>query len=123
MNRVFSAHIFYSWYVYHCPSFHRLGADQDDDPFMIRLAKGKPVSEPLLFARLRIRRFWDVEMGQSSVKLSPSLRKKAFDFGVSRDLTRAGSRRQYSLTNAERSWLFNIRVGTMVYRRHLFVDI
>ncbi|KAJ8649284.1 hypothetical protein MRB53_002307 [Persea americana] len=62
-------------------------------------------------------------MGQSSVKLSPGLRKKAFDFGVSRDSTRAGSGRHYSLTNAERSWLFNIRVGTMVYRRHLFVDI
>ena len=90
---------------------------------MIRLARGKPVSESLLSARLRIRRFWDVEMGQSSVKLSPGLRKKAFDFGVSRDSTRAGSGRHYSLTNAERSWLFNIRVGTMVYRRHLFVDI
>ena len=83
MNRVFSAHIFYSWYVYHSPSFHRLGAAQDDDPFMIRLARGKPVFESLLSARLRIRRFWDVEMGQSSVKLSPGLRKKAFDFGVS----------------------------------------
>ncbi|XXG82834.1 hypothetical protein AAC387_Pa10g0720 [Persea americana] len=103
MNRVFSAHIFYSWYVYHCPSFHRLGAAEDDDPFMIRLARGKPVSEYLLFARLRIRRFWDVEMGQSSVKLSPGLRKKAFDFGVSCDSTRAGSGRHYSLTNAERS--------------------
>ncbi|XXG41988.1 hypothetical protein AAC387_Pa01g2347 [Persea americana] len=123
MNRIFSAHIFYSWYVYHCPSFHRLGAAQDDDPFMIRLARGKPVSESLLSARLRIRRFWDVEIGQSSVKLSPGLRKKAFDFGVSRDSTRARSGRHYSLTNAERSWLFNIRVGTMVYRRHLFVDI
>ena len=116
MNRVFSAHIFYSWYVYHCPSFHRLGAAQDDDPFMIQLARGKPVSESLLSARLRIRRFWDVEMGQSSVTLSPGLRKKAFDFGVSRDSTRAGLGRHYSLTNAERSWLFNIRVGTMVYR-------
>ncbi|XXG53338.1 hypothetical protein AAC387_Pa03g1441 [Persea americana] len=62
-------------------------------------------------------------MGQSSVKLSPGLRKKAFDFGVSRDSTRAGSGRHYSLTNAERSWLFNICVGTMVYRRYLFVDI
>ena len=62
-------------------------------------------------------------MGQSSVKLSPGLRKKAFDFGASRDSTRAGSGRHYSLTNAERSWLFNICVGTMVYRRHLFVDI
>ena len=62
-------------------------------------------------------------MGQSLVKLSPGLRKKAFDFGVSRDSTRAGSGRHYSLTNAERSWLFNIHVGTMVYRRHLFVDI
>ncbi|KAJ8627582.1 hypothetical protein MRB53_020889 [Persea americana] len=123
MNRVFSAHIFYSWYVYHCPSFHRLGAAQDDDPFMIRLARGKPVSEFFLSALLRIRRFWDVEMGQSSVKLSLGLRKKAFDFGVSRDSTRAGFGRHYSLTNAERSWLFNIRVGTMVYRRHLFVDI
>ncbi|XXG88153.1 hypothetical protein AAC387_Pa12g0401 [Persea americana] len=103
--------------------FHQLGAAQDDDPFMIRLARGKPVSESLLSARLRIWRFWDVEMGQSSVKLSPGLRKKAFDFGVSRDSTRAGSGRHYSLTNAERSWLFNIRVGTMVYRRLLFVDI
>ncbi|KAJ8615155.1 hypothetical protein MRB53_034527 [Persea americana] len=55
MNRVFSAHIFYSWYVYHCPSFHLLGAARDDDPFMIRLARGKPVSESLLSARLRIR--------------------------------------------------------------------
>jgi len=90
---------------------------------MIRLARGKLVSESLLSARLRIRRFRDVEIGQSSVKLSPGLRKKAFDFGVSRDSTRAGSGRHYSLTNAERSWLFNIRVGTMVYRRHLFVDI
>ncbi|XXG41994.1 hypothetical protein AAC387_Pa01g2353 [Persea americana] len=123
MNMVFSAHIFYSWYVYHCPSFHRLGAAQDDDPFMIRLARGKPVSESLLSVRLRIRRFWDVEMGQSSVKLSPGSRNKAFDFGVSRDSTRAGSGRHYSLTNTERSWLFNIRVSTMVYRRHLFVDI
>ncbi|MDL1139804.1 hypothetical protein PS029_20785 [Yersinia pestis] len=123
MNRVFSAHIFYSWYVYHCPGFHRLGAAQDDDPLMIRLAKGKAVSESLLFARMRIRRFRDVEMGQSSVKLSPELRKKAFDFGASRDSTRAGSGRHYSLTNAEREWLFSIRVGTMVYRRHLFVDI
>ncbi|KAJ8632964.1 hypothetical protein MRB53_026300 [Persea americana] len=47
MNRVFSAHIFYSWYVYYSPSFHQLGTTQDDDPFMIRLAKGKPV--PNLF--------------------------------------------------------------------------
>ncbi|XXG73209.1 hypothetical protein AAC387_Pa07g2168 [Persea americana] len=62
-------------------------------------------------------------MNRSSVKLSPGLRKKAFDFGVSRDSTRAGLGRHYSLTNVERSWLFNIRVGTMVYRRHLFVDI
>ena len=123
MNRVFSAHIFYSWYVYHCPGFHRLGAAQDDDPFMIRLARGKAVSDSLLSARLRIRRFRDVEIGQSSVKLSPDLRKKAFDFGVSRDSTRAGSGRHYSLTNAEKRWLLNIRVGTMVYRRHLFVDI
>ncbi|XXG72995.1 hypothetical protein AAC387_Pa07g1979 [Persea americana] len=123
MNKVFSAHIFYSWYVYHCPSFHRLGAAQDDDPFMIWLDRGKPISESLLSARLRIRRFWDVEMGQSLVKLSPGLQKKAFDFGVSRDLTRAGSGRHYSLTNAEKTWLFNIRVGTMVYRRHLFVDV
>ncbi|XXG42063.1 hypothetical protein AAC387_Pa01g2413 [Persea americana] len=68
MNRVFSAHIFYSW---------------------------------------------DVEIGQSSVKLSPDLRKKAFDFGVSHDSTRAGSGRDYSLTNVEKAWLFNIRVGTM----------
>ena len=83
LNRVFSAHVFYSWYVYHCPSFHRFGAAQDDDPFMIRLARGKPVSESLLSTRLRIRRFCDVEMGQSSVKLSPGLQKKAFDFGVS----------------------------------------
>ncbi|XXG59346.1 hypothetical protein AAC387_Pa04g1448 [Persea americana] len=123
MNRVFSAHIFYSWYVYHCPSFHRLGSTHDDHPFMIRLARGKPVSESLLSARLRIRRFWDVEMGQSLVKLSPGLWKKAFDFGVSRDSTKAGSGRHYSLTNAKKMWLFNIRVGTMVYRRHLFVDI
>ena len=100
-----------------------MGAAQDDDPFMIRLARGKPVSESLLSARLRIRRFWDVEMGQSSVKLSPGLRKKASDFGVSYDSTRAGSGRHYSLTKAERSWLFNIRVRTMVYCRHLFVDI
>ncbi|XXG68387.1 hypothetical protein AAC387_Pa06g1486 [Persea americana] len=114
MNRVFSALIFYSWYVYHCPSFHRLGTAQDDDSFMIRLARGRPVSESLLSARLRIRRFWDVEMGQSSVKLSPGLQKKAFDFGVSRDSTRTGSGRHYSLTNAGRSWLFNIRVGTML---------
>ena len=90
---------------------------------MIRLVRGKPVSESLLSTRLRIQRFWDVEMGQSSVKLSPGLRKKAFDFGVSHDSTRARSGRHYSLTNTERSWLFNIRVGTMVYRRHLFVDI
>ena len=62
-------------------------------------------------------------MGQSLVKHSPGLQKKAFDFGVSRDSIRAGSGRHYSLTNAERSWLFNIRVGMMVYRRHLFVDI
>ncbi|KAJ8632965.1 hypothetical protein MRB53_026301 [Persea americana] len=62
-------------------------------------------------------------MGQSSVKLSPGLRKKAFDFGVSRNSTRAGSGRHYSLTKAEKAWLFNIRVGTKVYRRHLFVDI
>ncbi|KAJ8640095.1 hypothetical protein MRB53_016789 [Persea americana] len=123
MNRVFSAHILYSWYVYHCLGFHRLGAAQDDDPFMIRLARGKLVFESLLSARLRIRRFWDVEMGQSSVKLSPGLRKKAFDFGFSRNSTRAGSGRHYSLINAEKAWLFNIRVGTMVYRRHLFVDI
>ena len=102
MIRVFSTHIFYSWYVYHCPSFHRLGAARDDDPFMIRLAKGKPVFESLLSTRLRIRRLWDIEMGQSSVKFSPGLRKKAFDFGVSRDSTRAGSGRHYSLTNAER---------------------
>ena len=57
------------------------------------------------------------------VRLSPDLRKKAFDFGVSRDSTKAGSGRHYSLTNTEKMWLFNIRVGTMVYRRHLFVDI
>ena len=62
-------------------------------------------------------------MGQSSVKLSPGMLKKAFDFGVSCDSTGARSGRHYSLTNAERSWIFNIRDGTMVYRRHLFVDI
>ncbi|KAJ8615015.1 hypothetical protein MRB53_004217 [Persea americana] len=62
-------------------------------------------------------------MGQSSVRLSPGLRKKAFDFGVSRDSTRARSGRHYFLTNVKKAWLFNIRVGTMVYRRHLFVDI
>ncbi|KAJ8620220.1 hypothetical protein MRB53_028749 [Persea americana] len=38
-------------------------------------------------------------------------------------LGEAGSGRHYFLTNAERSWLFNIRVGTMVYGRHLLVDI
>ncbi|XXG62736.1 hypothetical protein AAC387_Pa05g1049 [Persea americana] len=65
----------------------------------------------------------DVEMGQSSVKLSPGLRKKAFDFGVSSDSTRAGSGRHYSLTNTEKMWLFNIHVGTMAYHRQLFVDI
>ncbi|XXG79935.1 hypothetical protein AAC387_Pa09g0898 [Persea americana] len=111
MNRVFSTHILYSWYVYHCPSFHQLDIALDDDPFMIQLAKGKPVSESLLFARLRIRRFWDIEMGQSSVKLSPGLRNKAFDFRVSLDSTRAGSERHYSLTNAKKAWLFNIRLG------------
>ncbi|XXG73128.1 hypothetical protein AAC387_Pa07g2096 [Persea americana] len=100
MNRVFSAHIFYSSYVYHCPSFHRLGVAQDDDPFMIRLASGKPVSKSPLSARLRIRQLWDVEMGQSSVKLSLGLTKKAFDFGVSCDSTREGSGRHYSMTNA-----------------------
>ena len=62
-------------------------------------------------------------MGQSLVKLLSGLQKKAFDFGVSRDSTREGSGRHYSLTNVEKAWLFNIRVGTMVYRRHLFVDI
>ena len=55
MNRVFSAHILYSWYVYHCPGLHQLGAAQDDDPFMIRLAKGKSVFESPLSTRLRIR--------------------------------------------------------------------
>ena len=93
MNRVFSAHIFYSWYVCHCSGFHQLGIAQDDDPFMIRLARGIAVSESLLSARLRIRRFRDVEIGQSSVKFSPDLWKKAFDFAVSRDSTRAGSGR------------------------------
>ena len=58
-----------------------------------------------------------------TVKLSPDLQRKAFDFCVSRDSTRAGSGRHYSLTNVERGWLFNIRVGTMVDYRHLFVDI
>ncbi|XXG62800.1 hypothetical protein AAC387_Pa05g1106 [Persea americana] len=81
------------------------------------------VSESLLSAHLRIRRFRDDEIGQSSVKLSPDLRKKAFDFGVCRDSTRSGSGRHYSLTNAEKAWLFNIRVGTMVYCKHLFIDI
>ncbi|XXG53638.1 hypothetical protein AAC387_Pa03g1703 [Persea americana] len=90
---------------------------------MTRLARGKPVSESLLSARLRIRRFWDIEMGQSSVKFFPGLQKKTFDFGVSQDSTRARSGRHCSMTNEERSWLFNIRVGTMVYHRHLFVDI
>ncbi|XXG85663.1 hypothetical protein AAC387_Pa11g0700 [Persea americana] len=64
---------------------------------MIRLARGKPVSESLLSVRLRIRRFWDVEMGQSSVKLPPSLRKKAFDFGVSRDSTRPYVRSHFAM--------------------------
>ncbi|XXG42283.1 hypothetical protein AAC387_Pa01g2601 [Persea americana] len=123
MNRVFSAHIFYSWYVYHCPGFHRLGITQDDDPFMIHLARGTVVSESLLSARLRIRRFRDVEIEQSLVKLSSGLRKKGFDFGVSSDSTRAGSGRHYLLTNAEKGWLLNIRVGRMVYHRHIFVDI
>ena len=90
MIRVFSTHIFYSLYVYHCLGFHQLGAVQEDDPFMIRLARWTTVSQSLLFARLRIRQFRDVKIGQSSVKLSPYLRKKAFDFGVSRDSTRAG---------------------------------
>ncbi|XXG62744.1 hypothetical protein AAC387_Pa05g1057 [Persea americana] len=90
---------------------------------MIQLARGKPVFEYFLSACLRIQWFWDVEMRQSSVKLSLGLQKKAFDFGVSQDSTRARSGRHYSLTNAKKAWLFNIRVGTMVYRRHLFVDI
>ena len=90
---------------------------------MIRLASGTAVSESPLSARLRIQRFRDVEIGQSSVKLSLDLRKKAFDFGVSRDSTRAGLGRHYSLTNAKKRWLFNIRVGTMMYCRHLFVNI
>ena len=122
-NRVFSAHILCSWYVYHCPGFHQLGVVQDDDLFMIRLARGTAISESLLFACLRIRRFRDVEIGQSSVNLSPDLWKQAFDFGVSRDSSRAGLGRHYLLTNAEKGWLFNIHVGTMVYGRHLFVDI
>ena len=50
INRVFSAHIFYSWFVYHSPGFHQLGDAHDDDPLMIRLAKGKAVIESLLFA-------------------------------------------------------------------------
>ena len=62
-------------------------------------------------------------MGWSLVKLSLDLRKKAFDFGVSRDFTRVGLGRHYSLTNAEKGWLLNIRLGTMVYHRHLFIDI
>ena len=102
--------------MYHCPGFHRLGVAQDDDPFMIRLARGTTVSESLLFACLRIRRLRDVEIGQSSVKLSPDLWKKAFDCGVSSDSTRAGSERHYLSTNVEKGSLFNIRVGTMVYR-------
>ena len=90
---------------------------------MIRLARGIAISESLLSARLRIQRFRDVEIGQSSVKLSSNLWKKAFGFGVSRDSTRAGSRRHYLLTNAEKGWFFNIRIGMMVYCRHLFVNI
>lgn len=74
-------------------------------------------------ARLRIRRYEDVKMEKSSVRFSPNLRKKVLDFGVSHDSTKGGSRRHYHLTNAENKWFFTIRVGTMVYRRHLFVDI
>ena len=123
VNKVFSAHIFYSSYVYHYPGLHQLGVEQDDDSFIIRLARGTVISDSLLSARLRILWFRDVEIGQSSVKLSLDLWKKAFDFGVSHDSTKAGSRRHYSLTNAEKRWLFNICVSTMVYRRHLFVHI
>lgn len=90
---------------------------------MIRLARGTAVFESLLSACLGIRQVRDIEIGQSLVKLSPNLWKKAFNFGVSRDSTRTGSGRYYSLTNAEKAWLFNIRVGTMVYHRHLFIDI
>ena len=57
------------------------------------------------------------------MKIFLDLRKNAFDFGVSRDSTRAMLERHYSLTNAEKRWLFNIRVGTMVYHRHHFIDI
>ena len=69
---------------------------------MIRLARGTAISESLLSARLRIQRYKNVKIGQSSVKLSPDLRRKAFDSGVSHDYTRAGSGRHYSLTNAEK---------------------
>ena len=57
------------------------------------------------------------------MKFSPNSRRQAFDFGLSCASIEAGSRRHYRLTNTEKKWLFNIQVGTMVYRRHLFVDI
>ena len=113
MNRVFSACIFYLWYVHHCLGFHQLGGAQDNDPLMIRLARGTAISESLLSTRSRIRQFRDVEIGQSSMKLSLDLRKKNFDFGLSRDSNRAGLGRHYLLTDAEKGWLFNIRVGTI----------
>ena len=43
---------------------------------MIRLASEKAVFESLLLARMRIRRFRDVEMEQSSVKLSPEQERR-----------------------------------------------
>ena len=45
LYRVFSAHN--SWYVYHYPGFHKLGAAQDEDSFMIWLARRVVVFEPL----------------------------------------------------------------------------
>lgn len=94
LNQILLAYIFYLCYMYHCPCVHKLGAAQDEDPFMIRLDKGVVVFESLSSARLRIRRYEDVKMEKSFVEFSPNFIRKAFDFGVSYDSTRPRSRRQ-----------------------------
>ena len=72
INRVLPAHIFYAWYVYHCPSFHDLGIVAEGLPFMVNLANGRRKSMSAREARRLIRGYKDVMLGRIRIPQQPA---------------------------------------------------
>lgn len=56
VNHVFSENILYAWFVYHCPSLHKLGDSNVDKPFYTSVASGKSNAFTLINAW---RHFWN----------------------------------------------------------------